>query len=415
MQLFHLPPALRNRRFATFQAGLILSNIGTQMQVTALLWHLRMLNENPIVVSGIGLARFLPVLLLAPIGGLVADTLDRRKIIFITQITMTMVAAGLGVLTITGLIQVWHIYALSLLNAAALAFDIPARQSLSPNLVDKRDLTSAMSIQSIGFNTGSIVGPALSGLVIAYLGLQWVYLINAISFIAVLIVLIVIGPVKQKTKKVIGDFSASFVAIREGFNFVIKHPIIFPSMILDFFASFFSSANTLMPFIARDLLHLNEVGYGWLSAAQSIGAVLMGFVISQRNRIRRQGPILFLAVFLFGLFTVAFGLSRSFWAAFITLILVGAGDDVSTILRNTIRQLNTPDHMRGRMISLTAIFFQGGPQLGEIEAGLVAQALGIPFAIISGGVGCLFMVGLVIWRYPQLRRYDEVTNTSATA
>ena len=229
-----------------------------------------------------------------------------------------------------------------------------------------------------------------------------------------MIVLIVIGPVKQKTKKVIGDFSASFVAIREGFNFVIKHPIIFPSMILDFFASFFSSANTLMPFIARDLLHLNEVGYGWLSAAQSIGAVLMGFVISQRNRIRRQGPILFLAVFLFGLFTVAFGLSRSFWAAFITLILVGAGDDVSTILRNTIRQLNTPDHMRGRMISLTAIFFQGGPQLGEIEAGLVAQALGIPFAIISGGVGCLFVVGLVIWRYPQLRRYDEVINTSAT-
>ena len=415
MQLFHLPPALRNRRFATFQAGLILSNIGTQMQVTALLWHLRLLNENPIVVSGIGLARFLPVLLLAPIGGLVADTLDRRKIIFITQITMTMVAAGLGILTITGLIQVWHIYALSLLNASALAFDIPARQSLSPNLVDKRDLTSAMSIQSIGFNTGSIIGPALSGLVIAYLGLQWVYLINAISFIAVLIVLIVIGPVKQKTKKVIGDFSSSFVAIREGFNFVIKHPIIFPSMILDFFASFFSSANTLMPFIARDLLHLNEVGYGWLSAAQSIGAVLMGFVISQRNRIRRQGSILFLAVFLFGLFTVAFGLSRSFWAAFITLILVGAGDDVSTILRNTIRQLNTPDHMRGRMISLTAIFFQGGPQLGEIEAGLVAQALGIPFAIISGGVGCLFVVGLVIWRYPQLRRYDEVTNTSATA
>ncbi len=412
MNLFHLPPALRNRRFTTFWVGLVISNIGSQMQVTALLWHLRLLNNNPIAVSGIGIARFIPILLFAPIGGLVADTHDRRKIIFITQSTMTLVATTLGILTITGVIQLWHIYLLTGIQATALAFDVPARQSMPPNLVEKKDLTSALSIQSVGFNTGSILGPALSGLVIAYLGMQYIYFINAISFFAVLIALVIIGPVKQKIHKVNRGIRESFIAILDGIRFVVHQPIIFSSMILDFFASFFSSANTLMPFVARDILHLDEVGYGWLSAAQSVGAVIMGFFISQRTNLKRQGLLLLWAVFLFGLFTAIFGLTRSFPAAFISLIIVGAGDDVSTILRNTIRQINTPDHVRGRTISLTFIFFQGGPQLGEIEAGLVAQAFGIPAAIISGGLGCILVVALVALRVPQLRKYDEPESRS---
>jgi MFS family permease len=406
MFTFRLPPSLRNRRFATYWVGLVISNIGSQMQVTALLWHLRLLNSNPIVVSGIGIARFLPILLFAPIGGLAADTMNRRKIVFITQSIMTLVAAAFGALTISGTIQVWHIYALSLVQATAVAFDGPARQAMAPNLVDRKDLTNALSVTSIGFNTAAILGPALSGLVIAYLGLYWVYMINAVSFFAVLIALILIGHVQQKMQKIRNNLSANFTAIREGFRYVFKQPIIFSSMILDFFATFFSSANTLMPFIARDILHVNEVGYGWLSAAQSIGAVLVGLIISQRNKIKKQGPLLLWAVFMFGLFTAAFGITRNFWAAFFTLIVVGAGDDISTILRNTIRQLNTPDHMRGRMIGLNQIFIQGGPQLGEIEAGLVAQAMGIPFAVISGGVGCMIIVLLVLIRFPQLRRYD---------
>lgn len=406
MIFFHLPSALRNRRFTIFWMGLVISNIGSQMQVTALLWHLRLLNNNPIAVSGIGLARVIPILLLAPLGGLAADTRDRRTIIFITQSTMTLVATMLGILTISGVIQLWHIYLLTGIQASALAFDIPARQSMPPNLVAHKDLTSALSIQSVGFNTGSIIGPALSGLVIAYLGMQYVYFINAISFFAVLIALVAIGPVKQKIQQIKNGVGQRLSAIRDGFRFVVHQPIIFSSMMLDFFASFFSSANTLMPFVARDILHLDEVGYGWLSSAQSIGAVLMGFYISQRTNLRRQGLLLLKAVFLFGLFTAIFGLTRDFWSAFLSLIIVGAGDDVSTILRNTIRQINTPDHMRGRTVSLTLIFFQGGPQLGEIEAGLVAQGFGIPAAIISGGIGCILVVAWIAWRVPQLRQYD---------
>jgi MFS family permease len=415
MSLFHLPPALRNRRFTIFWAGLIISNIGSQMQVTALLWHLRLLNNNPIAVSGIGLARFIPILLFAPLGGLAADTRDRRTIIFITQSTMTLVATCLGILTISGVIQLWHIYLLTGIQATALAFDIPARQSMPPNLVAKKDLTSALSIQSVGFNTGSIIGPALSGLVIAYLSMQYVYFINAISFFAVLVALTLIGPVKQKIQRVSGGVHQRFSAILDGIRFVVHQPIIFSSMILDFFASFFSSANTLMPFVARDILHLDEVGYGWLSSAQSIGAVLMGFYISQRTNLRRQGILLLKAVFVFGLFTAIFGLTKNFWAAFVTLIVVGAGDDISTILRNTIRQINTPDNMRGRTVSLTFIFFQGGPQLGEIEAGLVGQAFGIPAAIVSGGIGCILVVAWIAWRVPQLRNYDDAQREAVPA
>jgi MFS family permease len=196
-------------------------------------------------------------------------------------------------------------------------------------------------------------------------------------------------------------------AVREGFQFIFSRPIILSSMILDFFASFFSSANTLLPFVAQDILHVGAVQYGWLSAGQSIGAVAAALVISQRLRIRRQGPLLLTAVTVFGVATVVFGLSRSFWLTLAALILVGAGDAVSTVLRNTLRQVNTPDSMRGRMVATTQLFFVGGPQLGEIESGLVAQAFGTPAAIISGGIGCLAAVAWVSARWPQIRKYDS--------
>jgi MFS family permease len=177
-------------------------------------------------------------------------------------------------------------------------------------------------------------------------------------------------------------------------------------MILDFIATFFSSANTLMPIVARDVLGVGVVQYGWLSAAQAIGATLAALVMSQIDEIRRQGRVFLLAVVAFGIATVVFGLARSFTLAMAALIAIGASDSVSMIIRNTIRQLQTPDYIRGRMISVTQIFFMGGPQLGEIEAGLVAQIFGVPFAIISGGVGALLAVGWVVRRWPQLKQYN---------
>ncbi|TLN14697.1 MFS transporter, partial [bacterium] len=311
-----------------------------------------------------------------------------------------------------GQIRLGWIYLLTAVQAVAISFDLPARQALIPNLLPREDLASAFSMSSIAADLGSIIGPGLSGLTIAALGLSSVYFINAVSFLAVIAALLLIGPVPQQAVKherqasLRGRVGAGLFDIREGVRFIQHQPIILGSMILDFFATFFSSANTLLPFIARDVLKVGVQQYGWLSAAQSIGAVGAALVISQRTRMRRQGQLLLGAVVIFGLATALFGLSRSFWLTLGALILIGAGDSVSTILRNTIRQLQTPDALRGRMISINQIFFQGGPQLGEVESGLVAQAFGPAAAIISGGLGCVLAAGLVARQWPQLKAYD---------
>jgi MFS family permease len=400
-----LPPALHYPRFTWLWASLLISTAGSAMQLAALLWHLRLLSNLPLVVSGIGLARFLPILVFAPFGGVVADAYNRRKVLLITQTTMTLTALALGLLTWQGTIQIWHIYVLTAIQAVATSFDGPARQAMVPNLIPRPALPSAFSLQSIASNTGSILGPGLGGIVIAYLGLQYAYLFNAASFLAVIGALLLIGQISQEKGPVINGAKASLESIREGIHFVTHQPIILSSMLLDFIATFFSSATTLLPFVARDVLHVGEVAYGWLVSADAVGAVLVGLIFSQQSHIRRQGVLLLTAVTGYGLATILFGFARTFPFALVALMLVGAGDSISTILRNTIRQMQTPDYLRGRMVSLNQIFFMGGPQLGEIEAGLVGQLLGIPASIITGGIGCVIGVALVALRWPQLRRY----------
>lgn len=411
----HIPPSLHHVRFRYLWLGLMISITGSQMQFWALLWHIRELTEHPIALGSIGLARLIPLAAFSLFGGVVADTRNRRVVMFITQTSMAIIALILGALTLEGTITLWHIYALTALQAVAQAFDLPARQAMTPNLVPTEQLPNAFSMTSIAFQTGSIAGPALSGLIIAYWGLPFTYLINAGSFLAVIIALILMGAVPQVIQPA-QLRPTSLKAIREGVQFLATRPIIFSSMLLDFFATFFSSANALMPIFARDVLHVGEIGYGWLSAAQSIGATAAALVISQLDQVRKQGPLLLTAVVVFGLATIGFGLSNLFAFSMIMLMLMGASDSVSTIIRNTIRQVRTPDHLRGRMVGINQIFFIGGPQLGEIEAGLVAQFFGAPFAVVTGGIGCILSVAWIARRWPQLRTYQgEPAAVPATA
>jgi MFS family permease len=402
---FHFPPALRYRQYRLLWFGLMISIAGAQMQLWALFWNVRTLTDQPIYLGLIGAARIVPIIIFSLIGGAVADVFNRRKILFITQSVMACVALVLAWLSFGDKLQLWHIYLLTAIQAMAGAFDLPARQSLVPNLVPGRDLPSAFSLNSIAFQTGSIIGPALGGLVIAYWGQAYTYLINAITYLAVLAALALMGNVAQKVEPGRRP-EVSLQAIGEGISFILKSPIILSSMLLDFFATFFSSANTLLPFFVRDVLHVGAVEYGWLASAQAIGAVGAALVISQMHEIRRQGYLFLSSVVVFGAATVAFGLSRSFWLTLLSLIVVGAADSVSTIIRNTIRQLQTPDYIRGRMTSVNQIFFTGGPQLGEVEAGLAAQFFGVPFAIISGGIGCIIAVGAIVRIWPQLLHYN---------
>ena len=399
-----IPPALKHRRFFFLWLGLLISIAGTQMQIWALFWHIRDLTDQPIALGGIGLARILPILVFSLIGGALADSANRRTIIFVTQSAAALLALSLGLFTQFGQITIWHIYAITALSAVAIAFDGPARQSLVPNLVPAQDLPNAFSLTSIAFQAGSVIGPALSGIVIAVWGQQAVYYINAASFLAVILALFFIGDVPQRIEQNTKGISLS--SIGDGIRFILSKPIIFSTMILDFIATFFASANTLMPFVARDVLHVGVVEYGWLSAAQSVGAVSVAVTVSQMRDLRKQGPLFLGSVVIFGAATVLFGLSRHIVLAWFALALTGAADGLSTIIRNTIRQLQTPDHIRGRMTSVNQIFFQGGPQLGEIEAGAVAQVFGAPFAIVSGGIGCIIGLVLVVWKWPQLVHYN---------
>lgn len=404
--MIRVPPALKHRGFALLWGGLLISMVGTQMQQWALFWHISQLSKDPIAVSIVGGVRFAAVLCFSLVGGLVADRYNRRMILFITQSAAMIVAAILGLLTLTGQIQLWHIYALTAIQASAMAFDLPARQSLVPNLVPRDILPSAFSLQSIAFNTGAILGPALSGVVIGYMGQEAVYFINAVSFLAVIFALMALGEIPQKPAEIQRGIKAALADIRDGIRFIRRQPLILSTMILDFIATFFSSANTLLPYFAQNVLHVEEIAYGWLASAQSIGAVAVGLITSQYSRIRRQGPLLLGSVLIFGAATVLFGISRWYALVFLSLILIGAADSVSTIIRNTIRQLITPDSIRGRMTGINQIFFMGGPQLGEIEAGAVAQFFGVPFAIISGGVGTILGVWLVASVWPSLARYS---------
>jgi MFS family permease len=402
--MIRIPPSLRNRRFFYLWLGQLISIAGTQMQIWALFWHIRTLTDKPIALGGVGLARILPIIIFSLVGGAIADTFNRRKILFITQSCAALLALALGLLTQFGETTIWLIYAITALQAIAVAFDGPSRQALVPNLVPAKDLPNAFSMTSIAWQTGSILGPALTGFVIAFGGQEAVYYINAVSYLAAIIALILIGDVPQtKTGRIAG---VSWASIQEGIRFIANKPIILSTMWLDFVATFFASANTLMPIIARDILHVGVVAYGWLSAAPSVGAVLAALFLSQLHEIRRQGPLFLGSVVVFGAATVVFGLSRSLVLAWCALAVTGAADSVSTIIRNTIRQLQTPDRIRGRMTSVNQIFFQGGPQLGEVEAGVVAQLFSAPFAIISGGIGCIVGMWLIIRKWPLLLTYN---------
>jgi len=389
--------------FRLLWTGQMLSSVGTQMQMVAINWHIYTLTNSPVMLGLTGLMRVVPIIIFSLFGGVVADAHDRRRLMLVTQTLMMVFAAILGVATNLGLISAYVIYAMAATTAATIAFDSPARQALAPNLVRKEHLTNALSLNNINMQVASIVGPMLAGFVIAGLGIGAVYWINAASFLAVLAALVLM---KTPTQKNLGVAKVNLESLTEGIQFVFSAKVIRATMLLDFIATFFSSANALLPIFARDILNVGAEGLGILYAAESVGAVTAGVIVAHMGNIKRQGIVLLTAVASYGLATALYGASQLFILSFFLLALVGASDTVSTIIRNTVRQLTTPDHLRGRMTSVNMIFFMGGPQLGNLEAGIVAAAFGAPFAVISGGVATVIAVAVVAWLVPQLRKYS---------
>jgi MFS family permease len=409
--------ALRHRNYRLIWLGQGISFSGSMMQSAALLWHVSLLvapDRKGLALGMVGLTRFVPIVAFSLVSGVIADAVNRRKLLIVTQSAMAVVAVGLALLAYHGVRSVWPLYLLSSLGAAAGAFDGPARQSLVPTLVPREDLPNAISLNTIMFQVAAVLGPSLAGIVIASLGVGWVYALNAVSFLAVIAALLMMRDVHEPAAHERSDVSLKSAA--EGLRYVFSQPLIRSTMLLDFFATFFSSATALLPIFAQDVLKVGATGYGWLYAAPSAGAIVAGLVmVRATERIRRRGRVLLVAVLIYGLATVLFGISRTFWITFACLALTGAADTVSMVLRNIVRQLTTPDRMRGRMTSVNMIFFMGGPQLGELEAGLVAQAFTAPISVITGGVGCLVATLWTAAREPELRRYTRESSQSVAA
>ncbi len=412
--------ALYHRDFRLLWAGTLISTIGSQMQLTAVNWHVYellkgstttlhlfgrevALSSPALGLGALGLMRVIPIILFALSGGVLADTLDRRRLLLMTQSAATLFAAILTYLSLRGEASVAAIFLLTAAGAAAAAFDNPARQSLVPNLVPREHLTNAVSLNTLIWQVASVIGPALAGLMVAGINISWVYAANALSFGAVILALLLM---RYRGRTAASSAGLGWPAMAEGLRFTYNQRIIWGTMLLDFMATFFASARMMLPLIAADVVHVGVQGYGLLSTAQSVGAIVAGAITSYRGEIKRQGHVLLISVALYGVSTLFFGLATNFYLSYFLFALSGAADTVSTVIRGTIRQLLTPDQLRGRMTGVNMIFFMGGPQLGELEAGLVASAFGVPFAVVSGGLATVLITGWVAWRYPKLRTYE---------
>ena len=399
--------ALHHRNFRLLWLGQLVSMSGSMMQTAAILWHVSLLAPpqwKAMSLGLVGLARLAPILLFGLVSGVMADAVDRRRLMLTAQLVMMAAATGLALATAGGFASIVVVLLLAGIGAAAGAADGPARQALLPSLVPREHLPNAISLNSIVYQTASVLGPALAGIALAMTSVATVYALNAASFLAVIAALLLmrgLPPAPPVDRRAI-----SVSALAEGLRFVFSRPVLRSTLLLDGLATFFCSATALLPLFAQDVLQVGPRGYGWLYAAPSVGAVLASLAMVRfADRITRRGVVLLWAVAVYGTATVVFGLSRAFWVTFLALAVTGAADTVSAVLRNIVRQLETPDRLRGRMVGISMLFFMGGPQLGEFEAGVAAQWLGAGLAVVVGGVASVFTTAWIAWRTPALRGY----------
>jgi MFS family permease len=398
--------SLRHRDFRLLWMGQIVSVTGSQMQLAAINWHIYLLTRSALALGLVGACRAVPIILCSLVGGVVADVADRRRLMIATQSVMLACSATLALVTFRGLLHVWPIFLLTAIASAAWAFDTPARQALMPTLVPLKDFPNAVSLSMLMFQVGLIVGPPLAGFLLAVHGPALVYTINAVSFVAVILGVGLMRTSGRPENDENQPPRVSIGALLEGLRFVWRTPIIVQTMTLDFVATFFASANQLLPIFAKDILRVGAQGYGFLAAAPAGGAIVTGLVVARLGTLKRQGFLVIVSIGVFGAATIAFGLSRVFWFSLLMLAITGGADTISTILRQTIRQLVTPNKLRGRMTSINMIFFMGGPQLGEVEAGTVAALVGAPLSVVTGGVACLIAAAIALATARNLRRYE---------
>lgn len=372
------------------------------MQVVAISWHLFQLTKSAYYLGFIGLAGFIPMLLLSSFSGMLVDAFDRKKIILLDQLMLTIINGTFALVTYFHHDTPWIIFTVIVLNACVNVIDLPARQSIIPSLVPKSSLIVALNVNTIFRQTATIIGPAIAGYLIAAFGVGVIYGINALTFLVCFLLVIPIVTQSAYTKK---SVRFTFISAFEGIRYIKSSPILYSTILLDFFANFFAASTVIFPIFAMQILHISTKEIGLLYAAPSVGAVVTGLLIGTVSHIRQQGKLLLGVVALYGAATIGFGLSHWFLLSLLCLAIVGGADMISMVIRATISQLVTPDQIRGRMNAINMVFLLGGPFLGEAEAGFAAGLLGAPLSVILGGLGAICSAGVIAKFVPELTEY----------
>ena len=376
---------------------------GTAMTMfrAAVLWHVFDLSHSAFHLGLIGLVQFIPALGLTLVGGAVADTYDRRRVMMLAQVVPLGSAVVLFSVTHRDAATLPVLYVLILLIAVAAAFDNPSRAALLPTLVTREFFPRAVTIASTNQALAFVTGPAVCGLVIAAAGIATVYAVYGGLIAASLAALV--GIRARRTDGV--RRAVTLRAIREGLSFVRRRQVVLGCMTLDMFAVIFGGASALLPIYANEILHVGARGYGLLTSSLELGALLTSTVLIMVPPIRHAGRALLMGVGAYGIATILFGLSRSFPLSVLAYVTVGVADQVSVVMRSTAIQLSTPDELRGRVSAVNFIFIGASNQLGAVESGFVAALTNAPFSVVSGGLGCLVVLAIVTATLPELRRY----------
>ena len=393
--------ALKHRNFQLFFSGQLLSLIGTWMQNVAQSWLVYRLTGSSLLLGTVGFAGQIPMFLLAPIGGAVADRHSRQRIVIATQALAMVLALTLAALTLMGHVQVWQIIVLAVLLGIVNAFDIPARQAFIVQMVGKQDLLNAIALNSSMFNSARVIGPAVAGILVASVGEGWCFLVNGISYIAVIAGLLMM---RIEPRPVREAHSSAVTELLEGLRFVRSAmPVRVLLMLLGLVSLIGMPYTILMPIFADRILHGGARGLGLLMGATGLGAVMGALTLAARTGVKGLGRLVAWSCAGFGVCLVLFAFSRWFWVSVLILIPLGYCQMLEMACSNTLIQTMVPDHLRGRVMALYSMMFMGMAPFGALGAGSIADQIGAPLTVAIGGVACLAGAFFYRLRLPALR------------
>ena len=398
----------RSRDLRLYLAIRFGTTLGTQIQSVAIGWQVYDITRDPVALGYVGLAIFLPMLLLVLPAGDLCDRVDRRRMLMASYVVQVFASAMLLVLTLTGVTAMWAFYSVITLLGIALGLSQPAMQSFLPFLVTLDKLPQAIAWNASAYRIAVIAGPAVGGFLydlgpaVNY-GLCLGFYIFTVIGMAVLRIRPQMGARGEGT---------ALARIVDGITYMRERPILLGAISLDLFAMFLGGTTALLPIFARDILHTGPAGLGFLRTAPAMGAALVAFVLTRWQLHRHTGIAMFICVAIFGAATIVFGLSHDIYISMIALGVAGAADMVSVYVRSALIQLSTPDNMRGRIGSVNSLFIGASNELGEFRAGMTAGALGAVSAVVLGGAGTLFVVGLWMMLFPPLRRVDRFSEVA---